>query len=861
MRAPQEARMCASQKRGIPPRPKKNHLPRKRLVEKALASSKENTVVIVAPPGYGKSSLVGELYWAMEESDPGRTLFLDAGKREEYPVHALLDYLEEADAPSELRVLVDDAQLIPDDQTALLLDALQRAADRRARVFIASTAWTDSLVNACMRQDIVVLGKKELSLSESEVATCLKLLTGEDVSEGFAQRVYAFTCGWPAGVHLLAINVQGNQASPSFARNKFIDAYFASMLKEGFSQDEFEFMLMTSCLDEMTESACDYVTERSDSGAMIKRLDAKGAYLSFTGNDTDSVCHYDKHYRAWLLDTLLRKHRALGYRANNRAARYYALKHDAAKSVKHMLMTGDSMENFKELWGALGYGAEGCCRDDLMLLISAIDPQEILENPFFDVLAAWLCIRSGRPLDARACASLCRDHAGEVRAVRAGAGEVIDAHLACIEAKCLNMEGEDESYVSVANSLLRDDYVSGNIGLRCVLTHGLAESYEHLGEISRSQDRYRESLALSDLCSDVFARGLSAYSIARHKLMTGNFLESEKICLSEADRCTDSYKGLLMTLLAREHTIIGDLPQARRFVEQARLLLSDGLNADFRFELDIAEAFICELDGDLQRASSLIMSSVLAAKSESVRQRNILRRTQVEWARLLLRKHDYSRCKELLDEIGGEASEDRGEMSITVAAAQASLALAEGATDQALEKTQAALGAAKEIGFVVYWVDLKILEARIYAASGKSTCAFLSISEALDSGARFGLRTPFIRENEEILDLLNESMSERKLKRATRGFCKSLLQEMGCAVEDDPAIPAPGGSGVRGDLLTAREKEILALLNKGLSRKEISAELGIAHNTTKAHIAHIYEKLGVNNKLDAFHAAREAIGL
>ena len=78
---------------------------------------------------------------------------------------------------------------------------------------------------------------------------------------------------------------------------------------------------------------------------------------------------------------------------------------------------------------------------------------------------------------------------------------------------------------------------------------------------------------------------------------------------------------------------------------------------------------------------------------------------------------------------------------------------------------------------------------------------------------------------------------------------------------DDAPMANEHPVNLRRDLLTKREQEILSLLNKGLTRKEISLELGISYNTVKAHIGHIYEKLEVDNKLDAFHAARETIGL
>ncbi len=50
---------------------------------------------------------------------------------------------------------------------------------------------------------------------------------------------------------------------------------------------------------------------------------------------------------------------------------------------------------------------------------------------------------------------------------------------------------------------------------------------------------------------------------------------------------------------------------------------------------------------------------------------------------------------------------------------------------------------------------------------------------------------------------------------------------------------------------TDREKEVLYLLLKGLNNKEISKKLFISNHTTKAHVASIYKKLGVTNRVQA----------
>ncbi len=53
------------------------------------------------------------------------------------------------------------------------------------------------------------------------------------------------------------------------------------------------------------------------------------------------------------------------------------------------------------------------------------------------------------------------------------------------------------------------------------------------------------------------------------------------------------------------------------------------------------------------------------------------------------------------------------------------------------------------------------------------------------------------------------------------------------------------------NILSGREKEILEHLSKGLLYKEIANNLFISPETVRKHVYHIYEKLHVNNRVEA----------
>jgi len=52
-------------------------------------------------------------------------------------------------------------------------------------------------------------------------------------------------------------------------------------------------------------------------------------------------------------------------------------------------------------------------------------------------------------------------------------------------------------------------------------------------------------------------------------------------------------------------------------------------------------------------------------------------------------------------------------------------------------------------------------------------------------------------------------------------------------------------------LLTAREREVLGCIAKGMSNKEIAAELYISDKTVKNHLSNIFEKLHINDRTSA----------
>ncbi len=158
-------------------------------------------------------------------------------------------------------------------------------------------------------------------------------------------------------------------------------------------------------------------------------------------------------------------------------------------------------------------------------------------------------------------------------------------------------------------------------------------------------------------------------------------------------------------------------------------------------------------------------------------------------------------------------------------------------------------------------IEILALRALALEALGETTEANTILKQALELAYPGGFIRVFVD--------LGTPMQKMLHRLEEQGLSVEMIQRILAAFQEDdknlfssgsPAPPSRSPSlriPTLAEPLTPRELDILTLLQKPLSNKEIAQKLHISYETAKRHIANIYGKLGVNRRWDAVARAIE----
>jgi LuxR family transcriptional regulator, maltose regulon positive regulatory protein len=398
--------------RGVP-----TQVVRAALVERLLAS-RARVVVVAAPPGYGKTTLLrqtaaragrGVAYSLLDSrandpavlfstltaaiTAPGMQALADPASRGDLE-RAALEWVNRVASRGPLLIQIDDVHTVTESSARAMLEMLVRAASSQVRFMLASRGQPPlALSRLRAAGEVEQIGIRDLAFSLTE-ATELAGLLGGHLDRRTVRRLWTATEGWAAGLQLATLAAAGG-GGPTEA----VEAVVASrgplaefVLEEVVSRepaDARRFLLDTAILDRLVPELCDAVRESSDSAAQLDRLTRRQLFVPRAARRRGGVQHYSRLFRDVLRGELDRGGRPRVQALHQRAAAWYASHDDPVAQITHMLLAAHSMALLTR--GQLA---------TVQRSIDAFGAHELRRSAPLALTAAWAAVFRGQPANA-----------------------------------------------------------------------------------------------------------------------------------------------------------------------------------------------------------------------------------------------------------------------------------------------------------------------------------------------------------------------------------------------------------------------------------------------------------------------------
>jgi LuxR family maltose regulon positive regulatory protein len=361
--------------------------------------------VIVAPPGYGKSTLLSE--WSEHDERPFLWVRFDKAKGDRKAraeaAAAVVATLRAQDRsfvlalddahlakPSVLRefvrTVVDDC---PEGSTVAL------SARRAPALPLGRLRASQALIEVCV---------DDLAMRPAEAGALLRQ-AGLELDFGAVQTLVQRTEGWPAGLYLAALCLRGQpDLAGAVAQVRGDDhplaEYFRDEVLPALSPELREFAVMTSVLDELSGAVCDAVLEREGSALTLAGLEAASPLL----RPLDAAHeHYRWHalFRDVLSAELRRTEPHLVSSLHGRASSWYQARGDTDRAIGHAVSAHDLVRTGDLLWRSIvAYVTQG--RNDIVQdWLTGFTEDELASYAPLALCAAHSFLAAGNAAEAR----------------------------------------------------------------------------------------------------------------------------------------------------------------------------------------------------------------------------------------------------------------------------------------------------------------------------------------------------------------------------------------------------------------------------------------------------------------------------
>jgi len=350
---------------------------RKRLYDLLRLGCTLPLTLVVAPAGWGKSTLVAE--WLAHDRITAGWVSLDGGDNDPMRfwrylllaadqagsaagaaalkrldaagsdvlrdvLPAFVNALAPADAP--LVLVLDDYHLVTSPQVrASVATLLDRSPAQLHLILITRADPALPLSRLRVRGDLAELRAEDLRFSAAEALDFFSDRLGPHLSEQDVLRLLARTEGWAAGLQLAALRLRG-QADPAAFIERFTGAdwhivsYLGEEVLASLSTEVRDFLLVTSVLNRMCAPLCDALTGRADGAELISEIYRANLFV-IPLDDERRWFRYHHLFGGLLRHELARASPERPAMLHRRAALWYAEHDDAAEAISHAIASGD----------------------------------------------------------------------------------------------------------------------------------------------------------------------------------------------------------------------------------------------------------------------------------------------------------------------------------------------------------------------------------------------------------------------------------------------------------------------------------------------------------------------------------------